>query len=339
MQSMKRVTVKDIARASGYSVGTVSKTLNGTDRIGAETVEKIKKIAAELGYRSSFSAQSLARKARKVAILLFQYPDEVRRLFETGFNDSFSLYGEFGIEPVYYRYDDMREAPWKEIEEKSDALISTSFKGFEDCFEQLDALGKRMPLVMLQGRSLQPGGSPTHLCDVSVDAQMVGMLAAQFLSLCAPKRKTAIITGYSDAWIHNENVKGFLNVAPDFGIENVAIGESFDRRDYAYEITGALLDKHPELDGIFVTTFVSPAVCRCIQDKGRSVHVVGVDVFEDTARCLCAGEMDAAIFQNQQKQAQLALECVVNQFRGLPVEPSILVKPELVLKTNLSSYL
>ena len=74
---LSQITVKDIARASGYSVSTVSKALNNTDRVGAEATEKIKRIAKALGYQSSLSAQSLAGKQRKVAIVLRQSPAAV----------------------------------------------------------------------------------------------------------------------------------------------------------------------------------------------------------------------------------------------------------------------
>ena len=91
---MKKVNIKTVAALSGYSVSTVSKALNGTDRVGKEAKEKIKKIASTIGYQSNFSAQSLARKTRIISIILFDSPNEVRSLFEIGFNSAFDLYGE-----------------------------------------------------------------------------------------------------------------------------------------------------------------------------------------------------------------------------------------------------
>ena len=129
---MKRVTVKDIAKASGYSVATVSKTLNGTDRVGAETIEKIKRIAAEMGYRSSFSAQALVRKTRRVAIVLFRSPPEVRHLFEKGFDQSFDLYSEFGLEADYTLFDRMADVDWDAIEQ------NLTFGGIVQTAEQLN---------------------------------------------------------------------------------------------------------------------------------------------------------------------------------------------------------
>lgn len=333
---MKRVTVKDIAKRSGYSIATVSKTLNGTDRVGAETIEKIKKIAAEMGYRSSFSAQSLARRARKVALVLFEHPPEVRRLFELGFEESFDIYGEFGIEPVYWLFEDMGDVDWAAVSAGSDAAIVTPGAGLEGCAQALDALGRRIPLVFLQSKP--PVGHLMRLCEVTVNARVAGMLAAQFLGICAPGSQTAILTGCPGGWIHGENVRGFLEAAPAYGLENCSVAACYDDLDRAYQATRKLLLDHPELRGIFVTSYVSPAVCRCAGDLDRPVHIIGVDLFRDSAACLRAGMLDAVLFQNQQRQAQMAVEAAVSSFRGLAQEACVMVKPELVLSANLSCY-
>jgi len=333
---MKKVTVKDIARRSGYSVATVSKTLNGTDRVGEETVRKIKKIAMEMGYRSSFSAQSLARKGRRIALVLFQSPPEVRRLFEDGFAKSFDLYMEFGIEPVYWLFDHMSELDWQAIGDSSDAVIITPGQGFEACVDQMDALGRRMPMVILQTRP--PVFSTACMSEVTVDAEVVGALAAQILGLCAPGCRAAVITGYPQGWIHSENIRGFLTALAECGMENLAVSECRDSMELAYDCTRDLLKRYPDLGGLFVTSYVSPAVCRGVRDAGRSLPVVGVDLFSDSVACLRDGSLTAAIFQNQQRQAQMAVEVAVNSFRGIAPEPRLLVKPEIVLKSNLSCY-
>lgn len=55
----RRVTIKDIARAAGLSVTTVSDSLSGNGRLPAETRQRVRDIAAKLGYRPSAAARSL----------------------------------------------------------------------------------------------------------------------------------------------------------------------------------------------------------------------------------------------------------------------------------------
>lgn len=64
------VTIKDVAKAAGTSVSTVSKVINGHYSISQETVERVRKVMRELNYYPSASAQSFARGATKdVAVL------------------------------------------------------------------------------------------------------------------------------------------------------------------------------------------------------------------------------------------------------------------------------
>ena len=330
---LKRVTVKDIAKASGYSVATVSKTLNGTDRVGAETIEKIKRIAAEMGYRSSFSAQALVRKPRRVAIVLFRTPAEVRSLFEAGFTQSFDLYSEFGLEADYHYFDSLTDVDWDAIEQTACAAIVTPGAGLEACSHRLEALGTRLPLVLLQSSPELP---LPRLCGVTVNARVVGMMAAQFLSLTSGH--VGVLTGYGSRWIHRQNLNGFLHAAGEFGLNHLSTAETYDRMDVAYDAARRMMKAHPQMDGLFVTSYVSPAVCQCAADLNRPMHIIGVDLFADSISCLRSGTLAAAIFQNQQRQAQLALEAVVNHLRGIAPENSIQVKPELVLRTNCSCY-
>lgn len=52
-------TIHDVARRAGVSTSTVSRSLTGESRVSAKTRERIRKIADELGYRPSRSAQAL----------------------------------------------------------------------------------------------------------------------------------------------------------------------------------------------------------------------------------------------------------------------------------------
>lgn len=335
---MKKITVKDIARASGYSVSTVSKALNNTDRVGAEATEKIKRIAKALGYQSSLSAQSLAGKQRKVAIVLRQSPAEVYNLFQQGLNGAFDIYKEFGIEPVYYTLDALQTpADWRAATAETAGVIAVPRDFREEIVSVLNEIAGKQPLVLLQGK-MMTADPIRRLCDVTVNARIVGEMAAQYMSVCVPGRQTAMILGEPSAWIHQENEAGYRAGAARYGLATVAAEACYDDMDRAYAVAGSLLRRYPDLAGIFVTSYVAPAVCRCVQESGRRVTVVGVDLFPETVDCLRSGTLAAAIFQDQRQQGRCALEAVVASFRRQSVPREIIVKPELVLQSNLPCY-
>ena len=55
------VSIKDIAKACGVSVATVSKALNGHNDISQATKEKVREAARQMGYMPNSAAQHRPR--------------------------------------------------------------------------------------------------------------------------------------------------------------------------------------------------------------------------------------------------------------------------------------
>ena len=59
-----KLTMRDISRATGLSMFTVSRALNGADGVSEESREQIRRAARELGYIPNRAAQELRRASR-----------------------------------------------------------------------------------------------------------------------------------------------------------------------------------------------------------------------------------------------------------------------------------
>src|SRR3954465_2205994 len=57
--SEQKITIRQLARLSGVSVGTVSRALNGYADVSPETRERIERLARELDYTPAAAARSL----------------------------------------------------------------------------------------------------------------------------------------------------------------------------------------------------------------------------------------------------------------------------------------
>ena len=67
---LARVTIRDVARLSGVSLGTASKALSGSGRMRVETRQKVVQVAQEIGFHPNELAQSLHRnKSYTVGII------------------------------------------------------------------------------------------------------------------------------------------------------------------------------------------------------------------------------------------------------------------------------
>lgn len=72
---MPKVTIYDVAKRAGVSTATVSKVLNGTGRVGKETISRVERVVEELQYRPNLLASAL-KKNRTFTIGLL-VPDVV----------------------------------------------------------------------------------------------------------------------------------------------------------------------------------------------------------------------------------------------------------------------
>ncbi|MCG8481118.1 MAG: substrate-binding domain-containing protein [Spirochaetales bacterium] len=149
---MARVTIKDIARISGYSKTTVSFAFNDPKRIGKETREKILRIAEELGYVPDPVARNLSLRHQGTIGLLL--PEVISFAF---FNPYLSQIVQ-GIGEVCERENysltlipPIRESLMEGVRRAAvDGLITI---GLEPGMETVDFIRRRhLPFVAIDGR-------------------------------------------------------------------------------------------------------------------------------------------------------------------------------------------
>lgn len=74
--SLNALSIKDIARFAKVSHSTVSRALNNSPRVKSETVERIRQIAEQAGYRGSAIARSLAtRRSMTIGVVVTTIAD------------------------------------------------------------------------------------------------------------------------------------------------------------------------------------------------------------------------------------------------------------------------
>ena len=71
------VTIRDVAREAGTTIGTVSKALNNSYTISGEMTAHVKAVAERLGYRPNARAQTFARRANHEVIFLTNLPRDI----------------------------------------------------------------------------------------------------------------------------------------------------------------------------------------------------------------------------------------------------------------------
>lgn len=306
---LQPVKIADVAKAAGVSVSTASKALNGTDRVGEETVKRVKAVAKRMGYTPNMAARMLSSQCKTIGILIPDEPEPhvIYGQFRRELAEAMEEIAGFGYRAeilTYSRENDIESFPecLRELENRCSGLIfipSYHVNDYIACAEKL-----KIPKISLQL------ASDNSICPcVTVDERMIGRMAGEFLGFISVGKNTAVIAGDSRMPIHRLNIEGFLQEITHSEMTLVAVEDSFGDSARTYELTGQLLRAHPGLNSIFVSTYTAPSVCAYLKDYGLAgqVKVVGVDVNEASADCLRDGSLSAALYQNQRRQARRAV--------------------------------
>ena len=102
---MERITIKEIAKRAGVSIGTVDRVLHNRGEVSKKTIELVEKIANEGNYQANVIARGLRMKQKnKIAILL---PDdnEYWRALLKGINMASEEVSGFGISVTSFVFD------------------------------------------------------------------------------------------------------------------------------------------------------------------------------------------------------------------------------------------
>lgn len=190
------VTIKDIARETGFSVATVSRILSGTDYpVNAQTRTRVEECAKRLGYVPNLFARGLKTNVSTeigVVIPSFRNPFYTDAL--TGIEQEA---GRAGYEMVVYLKRDGHYDSVSIIEsilrKKTAGLIIAS-----DCFDEnmkkaLQEYSGTLPVILLDG--VLPGAAPLH--GVYFDYRQGARMASEYL-LKNGHTETALITKRRD---------------------------------------------------------------------------------------------------------------------------------------------
>jgi LacI family transcriptional regulator len=101
--SKKKINIYDVAERADVGIGTVSRVLNNSDKVKAETREKILKVMQELNYRPNKVAQNLAKqKANAIAVIVPSFIDHFFVEVLKGIQDALT---EENIDLVLHKID------------------------------------------------------------------------------------------------------------------------------------------------------------------------------------------------------------------------------------------
>ena len=339
------VGIKDIARATGVSIGTVDRALHDKPGINPGTRRRVLCAADRLGYRPNLAARHLKSPTRlRISVHL---PEEIALFWDSlrdGIREAAAPFAhtlsvEFRNNP---RLGEGEVAPLEQaLESGVNGLILAPGDpaALGPLIERAASLAVPVVCVVTDAPSCE------RLTSVSADPFTVGSVAGELISRFLPGGgDVAFFTGWLGTEDHAEKLRGFRSSLKDVGcgVELVSVVEAHDDERVGYRRALALLDAHEDLKGIYVSTVNSMPVLRAIERKRRAgrIAVVTTDLFPALVPRIRAGQVAATIYQRPVSQGRQALQALY-QFLAEGTRPPgrIKVIPHVVMRSNLDQVL
>jgi len=279
------MTVKDIARVSGYSLGTVSRVLNNKPGVSEEARKKVMEVVEKYHFRLNSNAKLLKQHADNGVAIIVKGTKNM--LFATLVESLQRLIRNKGYAClIYYISEEEHEVEQalqicRDRQPMGILFLGSNLENFKDCFALVG-----VPCVMVTNPAW--GLDFENLSSVSVNDTEAAKTAVEHL-ISLGHRKIGVLGGemrYSNP--ARARYAGCIAAFMEHGIEfdkEVQYTSSYFTMEGGYQAMEELLDKMPDITAVFAMSDVTAmGAIRAIKDKGlrvpEDVSVVGFDGIE-----------------------------------------------------------
>jgi DNA-binding LacI/PurR family transcriptional regulator len=341
----RRPTLEDVARRSGVSKSTVSRVVNGEPKVSAEVAGRVREVIAELGYVPNQAARQLVtRRTGAVAVVASQpenrlFLDPYFDCLLRGIRAELARHGAQAVLLFLDEPDDHARVADYLGGGHVDGAILFSLRPGDRLPEMVDRLG--LPAVF-GGRPFLRDGDPVR-GQAYVDGDNRGGARQAVRHLVAIGREhIATVAGpYDQENSAADRLDGYRDVVLDTAPHLV------ERADYTRQggadAMAALLDRHPDLDAVFVASdLMASGALQVLRERGRrvpdDVAVIGFDdlvaISESTDPPLTTVHQDVA--EMGRLMARLLFGRTEQDLRQgeFPAVPSVVVPTRLVLRQS-----
>lgn len=211
---VRRVTIRDIADATGVAPSTVSRALSLPDRVNRATQLRIQQAARDLGYVPNSQARALTSgRTRAVAVLVSDitnpfYFDVIR-----GTQHQLAAAGWTQLLVDTEESGEAELAALSAIATKADGAVLTASR-LSDA--QIARIAERTPLVVVNRR---PEGVPSVLIDTPGGVEQ----AVQHL-VSLGHRDVLYVAGPDSSWSNERRWRALVRVAKRLGVRVARVG-------------------------------------------------------------------------------------------------------------------
>lgn len=329
---MAKVTISDVASASGVSAMTVSRVLNGKNSIRPETRARVEATIARLGYRPSKVARSLiTNKTQTLGIVVPDignpfFPEIVAGVEEAAWQAGYSLL-----------LCNTNEHPTREkrvlemLEDaRVDGLILASSRLSDDLLHPY--LVQHQATVLINRYSTAPKVGTVRVDDV------YGTMRAVHHLFDGGKQSIAFIAGPENSHSGQARRQGFVTAFETSGrtLREELIVPSQPLEGAGYSAARTLLTDAPEIDALLCyNDLVAIGALQALRELGKRVPqdiaVIGCD---NIRLASLTSPSLTSLGVDKRQLGEAAVTILLRLIGGELGDRHISVKPELILRES-----
>ncbi len=333
-----KVTIQDVARASGVSVATVSKILNDKGQGYSEKTQvRVRETVEQLQYIPNHMARSMARKkSMRIGLVTTNLGNPfctelLRGATRAVQNTGYSVLLFESTEDYRQQIRTIQECIEMQVDGLFIHMLAELSSQRELRAEVLQPILKNQIPLVLTERELIPND---NICKVLFDFEKGAHMAVQHLIELGHTRIGGIFTSFDNARFF-----GYLRALREAGIDTDfnRVIECVSPMVSGGEALRQLLERDPTLTGIFlaqdVLTMEAYRYCHRIGKQiGRELSIIG---FDDIPSAELWNPPLTTIHQPGYQMGEQAADLLFQQIQGKPIERQIYVfEPKLVLRQS-----
>ena len=335
--SVKGVTLKELATLVGLSAGTVSVVLNNTVRantIPQKTKDKIHQAAKEHGYRPHYFARSLrANRSFTIGVIAAELSDGYCAMILNGVESAASQQGYFYLNTNHMHRQDL-------LAHNSQMLIERQVEGIIT-IDTIIRFESDLPIVAVAGHENISG-----VTNVILDHQKAAELGIDHLYSLG-HRKIAVIRGQefsSDSKIRYETIvaaaaKRGIIIDDNLTVQLEGINPS---PEVGHTAANKLLAKNRDFTALFSFNDMSAiGAIRAFQEAGfrvpEDISVMGFDnIYFAEFNSPSLTTIRQPLFEMGELAAQILLKRLSKSTNSEEIPQNLSVEPELIIRNSTS---
>ena len=335
--------VNQVAALAGVSTATVDRVLHRRGGVRQATAQRVVQAAGELGYLPADGlAATLAPAPLRVMFLLPRNTSRFLTMLGDMVSYSQDHWAPFHVKCRVETVDSFNPEALAEAllrhGKRYDGIVMMALE-HPQVREAVATLAARgVPVVTVSadlGRSQRVGY-------VGLDNRAAGRTAGYLIGRFIGTREAqvALVAGSLRYAAHQEREAGFLHVLEELFPQLTVVGlrEGLDDSEKNYRTTRALLERHPDLAGIYNIGGASDGIARALQECGlqHKLVFIGHGLTPDTRALLIDGSMDAVITQNPLNTITSCVRIFANLRDGRPALLGVeITRSQVIFRENL----